>query len=85
MFGDTIELIAEPKDKYKTLNGDTKAVTITHKEKIPKEATEWLGYGVELQVLFGGRWCVGKAVGGERGNVTVRYADGVQTHDKPAL
>ena len=66
MFGDTIELITEPKDKYKTINGDTKAITITHKEKFPKEATEWLGYGAELQVLFGKRWCVGKVVGRER-------------------
>ena len=41
--------------KYKTTNGDTKAVTITHKERCPKEATEWLGYGAELQVLFGKR------------------------------
>ena len=39
MFGDTIELVTEPKDKYKTINGDTKAVTITYKEKFPKEAT----------------------------------------------
>ena len=35
MSGNTIELITEPKDKYKTINGDTKAVTITHREKIP--------------------------------------------------
>ena len=35
MFGDTIEPITEPKDKYKTTNGDTKAVTITHKERFP--------------------------------------------------
>jgi hypothetical protein len=41
-------------------------VTITHKEKFPKEATEWLGYGAELQVLFGKKWCVGKVMGKER-------------------
>ena len=29
MFGDTIELITVPKDKYKTINGDKKAVTVT--------------------------------------------------------
>ena len=40
MFGDTIELITEPKDKYKIMNGDTKEVTITHKDKFPKEATK---------------------------------------------
>ena len=33
MFGDTIELTTKPRDKYMTINGDTKAVTITHKEK----------------------------------------------------
>ena len=39
MSGDTIELITEPKDKYNTIHGDKTAVTITHKERIPKEAT----------------------------------------------
>ena len=66
MFGDTIELTTKPRDKHMTINGDTKAVTITHKARFPKEATEWLGYGAELQVLFGKKWCVGKVVGGER-------------------
>jgi hypothetical protein len=81
MFGDTIELTTKPRDMYMTINGDTKAVTITHKERFPKEATEWLGYGAELQVLFGKKWCVGKVMGRERGNVMVKYADGVGTHD----
>ena len=63
------------------MNRDTKAVTITHKENFPKEATEWLGYGAELQVLFGGKWCVGKVVGRERGKVMVKYADGVGIHN----
>ena len=40
MFGDTIELITFPKDKYKSINGDKKADTITHKEQFLKEATE---------------------------------------------
>ena len=40
-----------------------------------------MGYGAEFQVLFGKKWCVGKVVGGERGNVMVKYADGVGKHD----
>ena len=77
MFGDTIELITVPKDKHKTINGDKKAVTITHQEQFPKEATEWLGYGDELQVRFGKRWCVGKVVGGERrGDGKIRRQSG---------
>ena len=39
------------------------------------------GNGAELQVLFGKRWCVGKVVGGERGNLITNYVDGVGTHD----
>ena len=39
MFEDTIELTTNPRVKYMTINGDTKAVTITHKERFPKEAT----------------------------------------------
>ena len=35
MFRDTIELTTKPRDKYMPINGDTKAVTITHKERFP--------------------------------------------------
>ena len=83
MFGDTIELIKVPKDKFKPVNNGKETVRITHKEQFPKEATEWLGYGARLQVRFGKGWCVDKVhvVGRERGKVMVEYADGVGTHD----
>lgn len=86
LFGESIELVKVPKDIVpKGLKQLTKKkgkeFTINYTERFPKVATEWLGYGAEVQVRCERGWHVGKVIGEEGPKVLVQYAGGIGAHD----